>query len=128
MHLNVRIPKVEPERIQAPTGCPYPDRKGPKQQCTGTKFKPHQLNCHKSLRDTRHSHVRVARYRCLKCRRTFCVYSTGVSSAQQSDTLKALSVWLYILGLSYQGVADLLEALTHPLFKSTVYNNVQATG
>jgi hypothetical protein len=52
----------------------------------------------------------------------------GVSGAQQSDTLKALSVLLYSLGLSYQGVADLLGTLTHPLCKSTVYNNVQTAG
>ncbi len=128
MHLNVRLPKVEPQAIQRPQSCPYADRKHPKQKCAGTKFKLHQSNCHKPLRDTRHSHVRVQRYRCLKCRRTFRVYPIGVSSSQQSDTLKALSVLLYILGLSYQGVADLLEALTHPVCKSTVYNNVQAAG
>jgi transposase-like protein len=64
----------------------------------------------------------------LKCQRTFRVYPTGVSRDQQSDTLKGLSVLLYILGLSYQGVADLLETLQYPLAKSTVYENVQAAG
>ena len=128
MHLNVHLPQVELQAIQPPKSCPYPDRKHRKQKCSGTKFKQHQLNCHKPLRDTRHSHVSVQRYRCLTCQRTFRVYPTGVSAAQQSDTLKSLSVLLYILGLSYQGVADLLEALTHPICKSTVYNNVQAAG
>jgi hypothetical protein len=37
-------------------------------------------------------------------------------------------VLLYILGLSYQGVVDLLEALLHPVCKTTVYNQVQAAG
>ncbi len=128
MHLNVRLPKVQPETIQPPTHCPYPDRKHPKQLCAGTKFKLHQFNCQKPVRDTRYGQVPVRRYRCLQCRRTFRVYPPGVSSAQQSDTLKSLSVLLYILGLSYQGVADLLEALTQPVCKSTVYNNVQAAG
>ncbi len=128
MHLNVRLPNVEPQAIQGPQSCPYIDRKRPTQKCAGTKFKLHQSDCHKPLRDTRHSQVCAQRYRCLRCRRTFRVYPTGVSAAQQSDTLKALSVLLYILGLSYQGVADLLDALTHPICKSTVYNNVQAAG
>lgn len=35
---------------------------------------------------------------------------------------------MYMLGLSYQGVADLLEALLHPVCKTTVYNQVQASG
>jgi transposase-like protein len=52
----------------------------------------------------------------------------GVSHVHQSDTLKGLSVLLYVLGLSYQGVADLLEALQYPLSKATVYANVQAAG
>jgi hypothetical protein len=54
--------------------------------------------------------------------------SPGVSHAHQSDTLKGLSVLLYILGLSYQGVADLVESLGHPLVKSTVCHNVQTAG
>jgi transposase-like protein len=37
-------------------------------------------------------------------------------------------VLLSVLGLSYQGVADLLEALHYPLAKTTVYENVQAAG
>ncbi len=128
MHLNVRLPKVQPATIQPPTNCPYPDRKHPKQPWAGTQCKLQQFNCQKPVRDTRYSQVSVRGYRCLQCRRTFRVYPTGVSSAQQSDTLKGLSVLLYILGLSYPGVADLLEALNYPLCKSTVYNNVQAAG
>lgn len=46
----------------------------------------------------------------------------------QSARLKGLSILLYILGLSYQGVADLLESLEHPMAKATVFNNVQAAG
>jgi len=128
MHLSVRLPKVEPLHIEPPTHCPLPDPKNPKKKCNGTHFKEHQLHCDKPIRDTRHQHVTARRYRCLKCQRTFRVYPTGVSHDQQSDTLKGLSVLLYVLGLSYQGVADLLEALQYPLAKSTVYKNVQAAG
>ncbi len=128
MHLRVRLPKVEPSHIEPPTHCPLRDPKDSKKKCNGTHFKEHQWSCHKPLRDTHHAHVTARRYRCLKCQRTFRVYPTGVSRAQQSDTLKGLSVFLYVLGLSYPGVADLLDALQYPVSKSTVYENVQAAG
>src|SRR5512147_2175099 len=128
MHLNLRLPKVEPLEIHSPMQCPLRDSKHPKKKCAGTRFKEHQLHCRKPLRDTKHTQVNTRRYRCLKCNRTFRVYPTGVSTAHQSDTLKGLSVLLYILGLSYQGVADLLDALQYPLSKTTVYENVQAAG
>jgi hypothetical protein len=50
------------------------------------------------------------RFRCLRCGATFRVYPCGVSCNQQSDGLKALSVLLYVLGLSYGAVEDLLSA------------------
>jgi len=128
MHLNLRLPKVEPLVIHEPTHCPFRDRRHPKKKCSGTHFKAHQLHCGKPLRDTKHIQVTAQRYRCLKCNHTFRVYPTGVSKAHQSDTLKGLSVLLYILGLSYQGVADLLDSLEYPLSKTTVYENVQAAG
>ena len=121
MHLNLRLPKVDPLEICPPTRCP-------KKKCSGTHFKEHPLPCRKPLRDTQHTQVNVRRYRCLTCMHTFRVYPTGVSNAHQSDTLKGLSILLYILGLSYQGVVDLLEALQYPLAKSTVYENVQTAG
>ncbi len=128
MHLTVRLPKVEPTQIPIPMHCPLPARGPSKKRCSGTHFKLHQVICRKSLRDTRYSEVIAHRYRCLKCQRSFRVYPRGVSNDHQSDTLKALSVLLYVLGLSYQGVADLLESLDQPICKVTVYNNVQAAG
>lgn len=128
MHLRVSLPKVQPTEIQPPSQCPLPDRRHPRKRCSGTHFKLHQSACPKPVRDTRYTQVSAQRYRCLKCQRTFRVYPAGVSRDHQSDRLKAVSVLLYILGLSYQGVADLLEALEYPLASSTVYENVQAAG
>ena len=128
MHLSVRLPKVQPSQIELPTRCPLPHPKDSKRKCGGTHFKAHQQYCRKPIRDTRHVQVIARRYRCLKCQRTFRVYPTGVSAAQQSDTLKGLSVLLYVLGLSYQGVSDLLDSLGWFIGKSTVYANVQAAG
>jgi transposase-like protein len=128
MHLSVRLPKVEPLHIEPPTRCPLPNPKNPKHKCSGTRFKEHEWNCQKPVRDTRYVRVTTRRYRCLTCNRTFRVYPTGVSHLQQSDTLKGLSVLLYILGLSYQGTSDLLDTLGFFLSKTTVYRNVQAAG
>lgn len=127
MHISVRIPKLDPNTIPAPTRCPWKHPQT-KRQCTGTHFKLHQANCRKSVRDLRHTHVTAQRYECLKCHHTFRVYPQGVSEDQLSASLKALCVLLYLLGLSYQGVVDLLEALLHPVCKTTVYNQVQAAG
>src|ERR1700737_4508570 len=128
MHLSVRLPKVEPDVIQAPVTCPLRVGKRKTRPCAGRHFKLHQVACDKPLRDLRYPRVQAQRYRCLTCQRTFRVYPRGVSAAQQSSNLKALSVLLYVLGLSYQGVSDLLDALGQPVSKSTVYNNVQAAG
>jgi transposase-like protein len=128
VHLSVQLPKVEPASIAVPNRCPWRIGKRKPRPCPGQHFKLHQVHCDKPLRDLRHGQVAAQRYRCLSCQRTFRVYPSGVSAAQQSNALKALSVLLYVLGLSYQGVSDLLEALAHPLSKTSVYNNVQTAG
>lgn len=125
MHLSVHLPKVLPDQIQPPTRCPL---KNGTKQCAGRHFKLHQVVCRKPLRDTKFSEVLCHRYRCLKCQASFRVYPPGVSNDHFSQRLQALSVLLYILGLSYQGVADLLESLEQPLSKGTAFNNVQAAG
>jgi hypothetical protein len=99
MRLSVRISPVEPGVYKLPEQCPYPD-------CEGRHFALHQAHCAKALRDPRYEDVEAQRHRCLRCDRTFRVYPKGVSRAQQSDALKAFSVLLYVLGLSYGGVSD----------------------
>jgi hypothetical protein len=127
MRLKVRIRNVEPGVYQMPNECTY-------EGCHGRAFKQHQEGCPKELRDPQHEHVEAKRYRCLRCGRTFRVYPRGVTRAQQSDALKAFSVLLYLLGLSYGAVSDALEALavllSKPLYlgKTTIYRNVQEAG
>ena len=127
MRLSVRISPVEPGVYELPERCPHPN-------CDGQHFQKHQDHCSKAIRDPKYEAVEAQRYRCLRCGRTFRVYPKGVSQAQQSDALKAFSVLLYVLGLSYGGVSDALDALQillgKALFlsKTTVYRNVQASG
>ena len=122
MRIQVRLPKVEPSEYRAPQACPYAG-------CGGHHFKAHGVHGErKAVRDLKHEQVRSWRHKCLRCGRTFRVYPQGVSRAEQSDRLKATSVLLYVLGLSYGGVADVLEALGMAMGKTTVYHNVQEAG
>ena len=122
MRIRVRLPKVEPSVHSYPDECPY---KG----CDGHHFKPHGLKGEaKAIRDPDHEQVQSFRQKCLRCGRTFRVYPQGVGGAQQSDRLKAISVLLYVLGLSYGAVADFLEAFGVSICKTTAYNNVQEAG
>ena len=122
MRVRVRLPKVEPSVYSYPKECLY---KG----CDSHHFKPHGLQGEqKAIRDPNYERVQSFRHKCLRCGRTFRVYPQGVSSAEQSDRLKAISVLLYVLGLSYGAVADFLEAFGVTICKTTVYNNVQEGG
>jgi transposase-like protein len=122
MRIQVQLPKIEAEEYREPEECPC---KG----CDGHYFKPHGVKGEtKAVRDFNQDKVTSYRWQCMKCRQTFRVYPAGVSSSQQSDRLKAASVLLYVLGLSYGAVADFLGALGQPIGKTTVYENVQAAG
>jgi hypothetical protein len=63
MRLRVCIPQVEPEVMEPPGVCPYPDR-------DGRYFKLHQQHCDEPLRDTKCSEVNAQRRECLRCGRT----------------------------------------------------------
>lgn len=122
MRVQVRLPKIQPDEFALPEQCPY-------EGCLGNTFKPHGRQGEtKAVRDTDHDEVTSHRYKCTTCGRTFRLYPTGVSQAQQSDRLKAMSVLLYVLGISYGGVSDFLCAIGLDIKKTTVYDNVQAAG
>jgi transposase-like protein len=122
MRIRVRLPKVEPDEYSLPKECPY-------EGCDGRFFKPHGVKGEKkALRDLSYEQVKSYRYRCLRCERTFRVYPQGVSQAQQSELLKATTVLLYVLGLSYGAVEDFLFALGVAVSKTMVYYNVQEAG
>jgi transposase-like protein len=122
MRIKVQLPKVDPTNCKEPEECPYED-------CKGCYFKPHgQKGEVKAIRDWYHQEVKSYRWKCMKCGRTFRMYPQGVSKAQQSAQLKAMSVLLYVLGLSYGAVSDFLAAMGVSIGKTTVYENVQEAG
>lgn len=121
MRVRARIPSVEPAAMNPPSVCPN-------KKCQGEHFKVHQKQCKKSVRDTQLEQVEVYRRKCLSCGQTHRVYPQGVSNAQQTDRLKGVSILLYVLGISYRGTEDFLNALGFFLSYSSIYRNVQAAG
>ncbi len=122
MRLNVRLPQVKPNTYKKPQECPH--------GCGSRHYRAHGTKGErKAIRDLGCKEVLSYRYKCVRCGRTFRVYPEGVSpGAQQSKRLQALTVLLYILGLSYGAVEDVTHALGCGVSKTTVYNNVQAAG
>lgn len=118
MRLELLLPSVDPQEWQVPHQCPYAG-------CGGRHFRLHQV-VDKPVRDTVYRPVTARRYQCLRCRRTFRVYPTGIKRAPTSQRVKGLAVMLYLLGLSYGAVALALDALGAYLCKSQVYAAVQA--
>ena len=122
MRLKVRFPKVDAHTYEVPETCPY--------GCGSQLYRRHgSKGERKALRDIGYDEVLSYRYTCEQCGRTFRVYPRGVSKgAQQSQRLRAMTVLLYVLGLSYGAVEDFVNALGCGVGKTTVYNNVQAAG
>ena len=119
MRLRLRLPEVRPDEYTVPLTCPY--------GCGGRYFALHQ-QCRKEMSDPNYPTVQVRRYKCLRCGRSFRVHPTGVGRHHRSQRLRGIGVMLYVLGLSYGGVADALAAFGWAGSKSSVYRDVQAAG
>lgn len=119
MRLRLQLPEVRPDEYVVPLRCPH--------GCGGRYFALHQ-RCAKALSDPTHAQVEVRRYKCVNCGRSFRVYPTGVSQHRRSQRLRGIGILLYVLGLSYGGVADALAAFGWRGSKTSVYRDVQAAG
>jgi len=78
--------------------------------------------------DIRIGLVRLNRYTCESCAKSFTARPAGVSRSSKSAAVKAAAVVLYLLGLSYDAVIIAFSMFGVELAKSTVYNYVQAAG
>lgn len=96
MRIKVRLPRVENTSPIRPEICP--------DDCGCQDFKKHGKESKREhMRDIQHDEAVSQRWLCLRCKWRFRNYSPGISNAQQSDRLKAMSIILYVLGLSYGG-------------------------
>ncbi len=83
----------------------------------------------RAIRDWAVQEVQLVRLRCKACDTTWTVYPQGVSpEGRFSLRAEQLMVLLYVLGLSYRGVAAIMGTLGVKVAASTVLNFVQAQG
>jgi hypothetical protein len=104
-----------------------PDTPGePCPRCGSHGFNIHQRSW-KSIRDPQVTRTEAIRYRCKRCGAVLRRYGDGVGPDRQSHAIKQLSVFLYCLGLSYQGTRDVLSDLGCALSPATIRKNVMGS-
>lgn len=117
MRIKFRFPGAR-DKPQGKASCP----------CCGGRASIIHQTLSKRIKDHRLEMVQVKRKKCKICGKTFRHYPEGVDRALQTKTLRAISVTLYVLGLSYDNVGSFLEALGCGIVKATVWNNLQEAG
>jgi len=118
MRISLALAVVEQQTEKRPQQC---------RRCRARRFHRHR-NRRRKVRDTRVERVRVVQYQCAHCQKTVTVYPKGITRAQQTQRLVMLSVTLYGLGLSYDKVKAVLQALEAKLSKGWIWHNVQEAG
>lgn len=112
----LKLPDVKRKREERPRKCPY---------CEGETFQRWgQVN--KPVKDVHVRNVKVYRYRCCRCKRTFRHYPEGNTRADQTERQKLLAVLLWQLGLSHRASSWILSGLRVQLSFMTIWRDVQA--
>jgi transposase-like protein len=111
----LKLPKVKRRREERPKKCPY---------CGGETFQRWgQVN--KPVKDMRVRNVKVYRYRCCHCGRTFRYYPEGNNRANQTERLRLFAIILWKLGLSYRASSLILSGLNVLISFMTIWRDVQ---
>lgn len=116
MSIVIQLPEVKGHESNRPHKCRH---------CQGQTFQRWGQH-RKRIKDPKLKNVRVYRYRCTSCRRTFRHYPQGVSRAQQSARMKLLAAICWALGLSYRGIEQILSAFGISLSRMSSWRDVQA--
>ena len=111
----LKLPDVKVHSKSRPKQCP---------SCKGEVFQRWGGRKRK-IRDTREEEAIVYRYRCTSCRHTFRHYPEGIDQAQQSQRLRKLAALVWMLGLSYRGIAAVFEVFGIDISRMTVWRDVQ---
>ena len=112
----LKLPDVKRKREARPRKCPY---------CEGELFQ-RWGQVKKPVRDVHVRQVKVYRYKCCRCQRTFRHYPEGSTRADQTERLKLFAVLLWKMGLSYRGSSWILSGLRVELSFMTIWRDVQA--
>jgi transposase-like protein len=111
----LKLPAVKRKREERPQRCQY---------CDGKTFQRWgQVN--KPVKDLRVRNVRVYRYRCCQCKRTFRHYPEGNTPADQTERLRVFAILLWRLGLSHRASSLILSGLHVLVSFMTIWRDVQ---
>ena len=116
--LVLKLPDVKRKIEARPKECPY---------CNGETFQ-RWGQVRKPVKDTCCRSVRVYRYRCCRCGRTFRHYPAGTRGADQTERLQLFAVICWKLGMSYRGVSMILSGLKVGLCSMTIWRDAQEQG
>lgn len=112
----LKLPDVKSEAGGRPQRCP---------SCKGDTFQRWGGRL-REIRDPRVRYVMVYRYQCCECRHTFRHYPPGVDQAQQSQRLRKLAALMWVLGLSYRGIAGVLAVFGVGIGRMSAWRDEQA--
>lgn len=112
----LKLADVKSEAEGRPQRCP---------SCKGGTFQRWGGRLRK-IRDPHVRYVMVYRYQCCECRHTFRHYPPGVDQAQQSIRLRKLAALMWVLGLSYRGIATVLAAFGVGIGRMSAWRDEQA--
>jgi len=118
MKIVLQLPQVERKEHTRPSKCPY---------CKREVFQRWGV-VSRQIKDTRVRTVKVSRYKCTSCQKTFRYYPEGVTQAQQSQRLKKLCVIMWSLGLSHRSVVLILSVFGVRLSHMSGWRSVQREG
>ena len=118
MKIVLQLPQVERKKLTRPSKCPY---------CKGEVFQRWGIDI-RQIKDTKVRSIKVSRYKCTSCKKTFRSYPEGVSHAQQSERLKKLCVIMWSLGLSHRSVVLILSVFGLSLSHMSGWRDVQQAG
>lgn len=111
----LKLPDVKRKREARPRACPY---------CEGETFQ-RWGQVKKRVKDVQVRNVKMYRYKCCQCKRTFRHYPEGSTRADQTERLKLLAVLLWQLGLSHRAASWILSGLQVEISFMTVWRDVQ---
>ena len=111
----LKLPTVKQKTEERPRQCPY---------CQGEIFQ-RWGRVNKPVKDVRVRNVKVYRYRCCRCKRTFRHYPEGSSQADQTERLRVFAILLWTFGLSYRASSLILSGLKVLVSFMTIWRDVQ---
>jgi transposase-like protein len=112
----LKLPDVKQKREARPQRCQY---------CAGETFQ-RWGQVKKPVKDVQVRNVKVYRYRCCHCKRTFRDYPAGNTSADQTERLRLFAILLWTLGLSHRASSLILSGLKVFVSHMTIWRDVQA--